>query len=260
MKKIILISIISCLFVSCDNTAVLRENTIIVHKNFLVTEKIPFDLSKSFEDIKLDTINIELLSKEGKYQKLEPKIAKYFIEKYVKTENEFFRITLGSDAKYVLIDSTKFYYSAFAFGKIKFHNNINGYLVLLQQKFYSTKNKDYFKLVLYNEKNNEFQSTVSIFNGSKDSYDKNLTKFKDGIFSSLHSFYGPKDMAYDADWLNIKSWYELKLKLGIESYQHYTIYYSNYYIDDIGFLRFTYLLGYKQPEIVKEEIKRISHL
>jgi hypothetical protein len=231
-----------------------------VFKNFLVSDKIPYDLSNSFETILLDTINAGLFSKGNIYKQLEPKIASFLISEYLRSSTEFYKITSGADAKYIIRDSSKVKYIAYSLGKIIIHDKINGYLVLLKQDHFSNSEDDYYNAVLYNVMDNKIQSIVNLFEGTSKPDNRYLTEHKKGLFSTLNSFYGPADMTYEVNWLNIRSWYELKLKLGLESYQKHTIFYTNYYIDEIGFVRFTFLNGYGQPEIVEKEKKRISKL
>lgn len=259
MKTFTLIFIIVFVFCSCNKTNILRENNIIVYKNFLVSDKIPYDLSNSFEMIVLDTINAGLFSKENNYKQLEPKIASFLISEYLRSSTEFYKITSGVDAKYMIRDSSKVKYVAYSFGKMNIHDKIIGYLVLLKQDHISSMEDNYFNVVLYNVMDNKIQSIVNLFEGTSKPYGY-LTEYNKGLFSTLNSFYSPADMSYDVDWLNIRSWYELKLKLGLESYQKYTIFYTNYYIDEIGFVRFTFITGYGPPEIVEKEKKRISKL
>lgn len=257
VKKIILILFVLVFFVGCKRTIVERENSIVVYKNFLYIETIPFDASILFKEIELNKIDDECLSKEKHLNnQLKRACARYFLAKYKLCAEESYRNLMGADNVGYVFDTIKTSYNIYAYGKMNHHKNVVSYIVLFQSSKDFLPKDIYSELVAFTVQNNNLQSIVVLYKGSKDPDFYQKTYYNKGLFTTLLSSNGPSDMSYDVEWLKIRSWYEFKLKIGLESYHQHMISYSNFYLDAIGYVRFTHLKNYKVPDLVVNEMKK----
>jgi len=255
-KTVVVVLIIFFICTGCKRTIVERENSVVVYKNFLYTETMPFDVSHLFNEIGLNVINNEsLLSEKSKKKRLTGEYARYFLRKHKLCTEEYYKNLMGSDNSGYLVDTIKTSYDIFAYGKINQPKNIVSYFVLFQSTNTFPQKDIYSELVAFTVQNNNLQSILVLYKGSKDPDFYQKTCYQNGLFTTLENYNGPSDMTYNVDWINIRSWNELLLKTGLKSYHIHMLTYCNFYLDAIGYVRFTHLENYKVPEFVTKEIR-----
>ena len=146
-------------------------------------------------------------------------------------------------------------YKIFAYGKLIYKNDFSSMLVLFKWKEEFNQSVN-FSLVLFNLRNHRLQSIVELYSGySKDLSDLVPRFFYDNTIFTKISYY-QSDLSWGVKWYNVRTWEEFLYTTGIKNYNKGTYNYSQFYIDNSGYVRFCSSSDNKLPEIVKNEINR----
>jgi len=256
VKKITLIIFVLS-FIGCTHKELIRNDIALKYKNYLMPDTVPFDFSKLANEVKCDSFDIEL-SKKNDCSLIDGEEYNYFYQKYELFKYEFDKYMNGDEVQGVYKTPITKKYKIFFCGRLKIHDDVEGFLFLFQSALpignvyfnnivsFTIKNKKICSIIEFSEyctRNNENNNYIKTFKTGKECY----TQIN--YYNLIIDRYGSSMNLRDKSSVN-SMWKNCKTSLGVNC-KHKKLSYSMFYIDKIGFLRFTY--EYNQPSILNQD-------
>lgn len=229
------------LLIGCNEKVVEQMNEMIMYKNYLESDTIPFDISKSFDKVSVDTFDARSIQKKYKLKEIEGYQKKNLLLKYAECIDEFSKVRDGDEyvsklKEFEQVDSYKIH----AVTTIIHKNSIVSYVILIRTL--NTLEKIPFNcIILLNTKDNKLCSIVEIAYGIENS--ENLTPVL-RAYKTGNAYLAITDPIYpgmtkDYSLWKVRSKEDLLIALGIKDEHKTVILYSIFYIDTTGFIKFT---------------------
>jgi hypothetical protein len=240
----------------------MRDDISLEYRNYLSQDSVPKSIVSLFYEIKCDSFDVDFL-KKTKLLQLKGETYDYFFQK-----EHFFRYEFEKDKsiygdyhdhsfKLPTLDLGEIYIA----GKINYHNGVEGLIVIFKSskkamfadgvecfdiKVFVIRNEklcSIFKLSTFTIKNNKNANYIRTYKTNKECY----TQID---FYGLTNIQSP-NVCEDCDnWSNVKSWADIKRKLGLET-KIKRLRYTMFYVDEIGFVRYISSVGAEESQLPK---------
>jgi len=232
----------------------MRQDNIVVYKNYLTQETIPFNLSTIFSNINLDNFDARFIHSKIKLRKIKGPIFSYLLRENIRCKEDFYKNLVGDNYRGVGMDTTHNNYELFSCGKFSIQKDIQSYVVLMRSS--NSINTLFHRIVqntiiLYNIKNNKLCSIVELSSGEENSKNSQSSKsyLYDRCFTTTIDYKITNYLNIEHSLRNIRSWKELLLALGIKNDNGPKLKFSMFRIDTIGFIRFVQMEEDHVPEV-----------
>lgn len=216
-----------------------QVDSIVVYKNYFTPKQFPNDSMNLFQKVDLNAFNTPDFEQKCKLRPIYGKLRDFLIKEYDDSENYFYKNKDGADYNFMDRDPLLHLqdYRIFACGIVYQNGDVKSYLVLRQAL--NTIDKipaNYF--LLFNCYKGLLSSVALIGGGSS----------KKSIFSanfirhytfSIDKRLITSVLSYKYFDTNMELGDKILYKLGLSDGEITDLDYSNLYIDDIGFVRFT---------------------
>jgi len=265
--RLLTLFIIVIIGFGCVRNELVRDDISLKYMNYLNQDSIPSRLTDLFREIKCDSFDVNFL-KKTKLTLLKGEAYDYFFHKEDSFGYEFEKEKwlYGHYDDHPHKIPTQNLNDIYAIGKIKFHNGVDGLVLVFQTPkngiFYD--GVDYSEIILFTIKNNKLCSIVNLSSyGIKKNQNEDLirTYKTDKECYTQINFYGLTDITSpniceDCDnWSNMKNLDDVKRKLGLET-KIKRLRFTMFYIDKIGFVRYISSIGaeeYQLPSILTQK-------
>jgi len=258
--RILILSTVILFCSSCTKKELVRDDISLEYRNYLSQDTISKSIVSLFHEIKCDSFDMSFL-KKTKLKILKGEAYNYFFQKECFSRYEFQKdkALYGDyyDHSFILpkYDLGEIYNG----GKIKYHNGVEGLILIFKSsktamfadgaecfdtKIFVVKNSrlcSIVKLSSYCLKNNETADYIRTYKTNKECY----TQID---YFGMTNIQSPNIFGDCDNWSNMKSWVDVKRKLGLET-KIRRLRYTMFYIDEIGFLRYISSVGADENQL-----------
>lgn len=244
MVKICIYLFVILSFIGCVQKELVRDDISLKYRNYLTPDSIPLNLSNVFHEIKCDSFDVNL-EKKIIYPLTKGEVFNYFYQKNDAFNYEYDKYMNGDQVQGVYRTPNMNKYNIFSCGKLKIHDDVEGYVLLFKTTF--PIGEIYFnELMLFIVKEKKLCSIVELsrYNSKNKKNDNIISTYRTNRECYIHiNYYGlfrnnTSNIFNINDVHSTHCWNILKTKLRINN-KVKKLRYSMFYIDKIGFVRYT---------------------